>query len=222
MGTRAQALLYLSCPVKNTQREETAISTFLAQPGVSTFFEEHGPSLPLQATKGLSATLRRDFPSLRTVDEAKQDLERDEDNYWPLNGEQAPEELAKWDHGRSSSNVPAAVFSTAAVTMQQQQGFSTATATLKPGFTSVSEKYEELMEEARMKSIDKRSEQAPKPPAEEKPKGRKRQIEGQGTIQSFFNKRIRPAEEQNNQASNNEGVKSNSRPEKQPLREVHN
>ncbi|KAI7368186.1 UvrD-helicase-domain-containing protein [Hortaea werneckii] len=220
--TRAQALLYLSCPVKNTQREETAMSTFLAQPGVSTFFEEHGPSLPLQATKGLAATLRRDCPSARAIDEAKQDLERDEDNYWPLNGEQAPEELAKWDQGRSSSNVPAAVFSTAAVTMQQQQGFSTATATLKPGFTSVSEKYEELMEEARMKSIDKRSEQAPKPPPEEKPKGRKRQIEGQGTIQSFFNKRNRPAEEQSSHKSNNESVDSNSRSSKQPLQEVHN
>ncbi|KAI7222379.1 UvrD-helicase-domain-containing protein [Hortaea werneckii] len=220
--TRAQALLYLSCPVKNTQREETAISTFLAQPGVSTFFEEHGPSLPLQASKGLAATLRRDCPSARAIDEAKQDLERDEDNYWPLNGEQAPEELAKWDHGRSSSNVPAAVFSTAAVTMQQQQGFSTATATLKPGFTSVSEKYEELMEEARMKSIDKRSEQAPKPPPEEKPKGRKRQIEGQGTIQSFFNKRNRPEEEQSSHKSNNESVDSNLRSSKQPLQEVHN
>ncbi|KAI7534154.1 UvrD-helicase-domain-containing protein [Hortaea werneckii] len=220
--TRAQALLYLSCPVKNTQREETAISTFLAQPGVNTFFEEHGPSLPLQATKGLAATLRRDCPSDRAIDEAKQDLERDEDNYWPLNGEQAPEELGKWDHGRGSSNVPAAVFSTAAVTMQQQQGFSTATATLKPGFTSVSEKYEELMEEARMKSIDKRSEQAPKPPLEEKPKGRKRQIEGQGTIQSFFNKRNRPAEDQSTNKSKDVGINSNSRPSKQPLREVHN
>ncbi|KAI7235171.1 UvrD-helicase-domain-containing protein [Hortaea werneckii] len=219
--TRAQALLYLSCPIKNTQREETAISTFLAQPGVSTFFEEHGPSLPLQATKGLAATLRRDCPSARAIDEAKQDLERDEDNYWPLNGEQAPEELAKWDHGRSSSKVPAAVFSTAAVTMQQQQGFSTATATLKPGFTSVSEKYEELMEEARMKSIDKRSEQAQRPLPEEKPKGRKRQIEGQGTIQSFFNKRNRPAEEQNTDKSKDEGINSNSRPSKQPLQEVH-
>ncbi|KAI7340883.1 UvrD-helicase-domain-containing protein [Hortaea werneckii] len=220
--TRAQALLYLSCPIKNTQREETAISTFLAQPGVSTFFEEHGPSLPLQATKGLAATLRRDCPSAKAIDEARQDLERDEDNYWPLNGEQAPEELAKWDHGRSSSNVPAAVFSTAAVTMQQQQGFSTATATLKPGFTSVSEKYEELMEEARIKSIDKRSEQAPKPPPEQKPKGRKRQIEGQGTIQSFFNKRNRPVEEQDTHKSKDEGVNSNSRPSKQPLQEVHN
>ncbi|RMX71455.1 hypothetical protein D0869_15616 [Hortaea werneckii] len=220
--TRAQALLYLSCPVKNTQREETAISTFLAQPGVSTFFEDHGPSLPLPATQGLAATLRRECPSDRAIDEAKQDLECDEDNYWPLNGEQAPEELAKWDYGRTSSNVPAAVFSTAAVTMQQQQGFSTATATLKPGFTSVSEKYEELMEEARMKSIEKRSEQAPKPPPEEKPKGRKRQIEGQGTIQSFFNKRNRPAEEQNTHKLKDEGVESNSRPSKQPLREVHN
>ncbi|KAI7197874.1 UvrD-helicase-domain-containing protein [Hortaea werneckii] len=183
--TRAQALLYLSCPIKNTQREETAISTFLTQPGVSTFFEEHGPSLPLQATKGLAATLSRDCPSTRAIDEAKQDLERDEDNYWPLNGEQAPEELANSCHNAAATRLL----------------------------------YSNCDFKAR---IDKRSEQAPKPPPEEKPKGRKRQIEGQGTIQSFFNKRNRSAEEPDTHKSKDEGMKSSSRPSTQPLREVHN
>ncbi|KAK5126589.1 hypothetical protein LTR85_009523 [Meristemomyces frigidus] len=202
--TRAQALLYLSCPIKNTQREETTMSTFLVQPGVAAFFEEHGPSVTQPGVAGLATTLRRECPHQSDIDKAKQAMERDEDNYWPLNGEEPLEEVARWDHDRGTGTLPAfgttrpaAVFTSATVSMQQ--GFSIASATIKPGFVSVATRYEELMEQAQLQKVDKRAQQTKVSLAslEEKPKGGKRQIEGQGTIASFFAKRSRlePASE---------------------------
>ena len=192
--TRAQALLYLSCPIKNTRREETSMSTFLMQPGVSAYFEEHGPSIALSSVSGLATTLRRDCPTAAVIKYAKQTLERDEDNYWPVNGEEPPEEMTKWENGKARGRFepsrPAAVFSAAAVTMQQ--GFSTASTAIQPGFISVKAQYEELMEKAVLQKVDKRAQQSDVVKAEEQPKGRKRQIEGQGSIASFFGKRSRP------------------------------
>lgn len=205
--TRAQALLYLSCPIKNSQREETTMSSFLTQPGLHRFFEEHGPSIQPANVASLATTLRRDCPSADSLREGRLTLECDEDNYWPLNGEDAPEELAKWNHGKhidfqdsgisnkrqrlNSESVspikPAAWTSAASVTMQQQQGFSMASATLKAGFVNVAARYDELMqlnEAAQLRKIDKRSEE--KAAVGLKPS--KKQIPGQGSIASFFSK----------------------------------
>ncbi|KAK5130770.1 hypothetical protein LTR08_001660 [Meristemomyces frigidus] len=217
--TRAQALLYLSCPIKNTKREETSLSTFLLQPGVSGFFEEHGPSIALSSVTGLATTLRRDCPSTAVINKDKRTLERDEDNYWSVNGEEPPEEIAKWDYGKGGGKFeptrPAAVFSSAAVTMQQ--GFSTASAAVQPGFTSVKAQYDELMEKAVLQKVDKRAQQSNTTTVEEPPKGRKRQIEGQGSIESFFGKRSRPEP----------AVESKSKPtatvsSSRPLHEIRN
>ncbi|KAK5700593.1 ATP-dependent DNA helicase srs2 [Elasticomyces elasticus] len=206
--TRAQALLYLSSPGRNSQREEASMSTFLAQPGVAAYFEEHGPSIAIRDVQGLAKTLGRESPSDAVIAESKRSLERDEDNYWPLTGEQTPEELAKWDRGKSIEQAgsvggmrPAAVFSTAAVTMQQQQDFTTASTTVKAGFVSAKAQYDDILEEQRLKKVDERAAQA-KAVADEKPKGRKRQIEGQGSIASFFAKPSTTAKKENESCSN--------------------
>lgn len=204
--TRAQALLYLSCPVKNTQREETSLSAFLTHQGASSFFEEYGPSLPSAAVNGLSRTLNRDCPSEVSIAELKKTLERDEDNFWPLNGEEALETLARWDQGASSSSLPgfgsarpATWTNSASTTMQQQQGFSTASATMQSGFTSVADRYNEIMEQANLRKIDKRAEEREQP--SQASKGKKRQMEGQGNIANFFAKKSRPAEERPKRSS---------------------
>ncbi|KAK4547196.1 hypothetical protein LTR36_001417 [Oleoguttula mirabilis] len=219
--TRAQALLYLSCPIKNTQREETTLSTFLIQPGVTGFFEEHGPSITLHGVTGLATTLRRDCPQKATIDEAKRKIERDEDSYWPLNGEEPVEEVAKWDHGKGSGMLPAfgttrpaAGFTSAAVTMQQ--GFSTASATIKPEFISANARFEELREQAQLKKVDHRVQQTNNK-LDGKPKGGKRQIEGQGSIAGFFAKRSKP--EQVLEAHERDAVAFSS---VRPLQEVRN
>ena len=218
--TRAQAMLYLSCPVKNTQREDTTMSSFLTQSGVSSFFEEHGPSMSLAAANGLASTLRRESSSGVAFEEGKMSLERDEDNYWPLDGEQAPEELAKWNCGKSDNALPGfgtarqtSQFSSTATTMDQQQGSKNEPAKTNIGFVSVKDKYEELVEENRLKAIDKRVEGRMKT-NDVALKGRKRQIEGQGSIVGFFAKKRQPSPEISALTSYVE--------QQQPLREISN
>ncbi|KAK3117276.1 ATP-dependent DNA helicase srs2 [Teratosphaeriaceae sp. CCFEE 6253] len=228
--TRAQALLYLSTPMRNSQREEASMSTFLAQPGAASFFEEHGPSVAFAEVQGLARTLRRECPVTEDVAESRKLIERDEDNYWPLTGEEPLELLAQWGRSRPSNpdrslartmSVPG--FSSAAVTMQQQQDFSTASMTAKPGFVSAKAQYDEVLEEQRLKAVDKRAAQA-KAPAVEQPKGRKRQIEGQGTIATFFKKPAHPESVAVNAELEREVAGALPFPchRKQPLQELHN
>ncbi|KAK1092975.1 ATP-dependent DNA helicase srs2 [Friedmanniomyces endolithicus] len=236
--TRAQALLYLSTPLRNSQREEASMSTFLAQPGVASFFEEHGPSIATADVQALAKTLRRDCPSDTAITESKKTLERDEDNYWPLTGEEPSEERAKWDRSRpgdatwcSGNTKPVSVFSTAAVTMQQHQEFSTATASTKPGFVSAKAQYDEILEQQKLKKVDERAAQAKQAKAvsDDKPKTRKRQIEGQGTIASFFAKPPSHAGDQSMTSGGDslpdpkiESAMPSAKRAKQPLQELRN
>ncbi|KAK0271770.1 ATP-dependent DNA helicase srs2 [Friedmanniomyces endolithicus] len=236
--TRAQALLYLSTPLRNSQREEASMSTFLAQPDVASFFEEHGPSIATADVQALAKTLRRDCPSDTAITESKKTLERDEDNYWPLTGEDPFEESAKWDRSRpgdatwcSGNTKPVSVFSTAAVTMQQHQEFSTATATTKPGFVSAKAQYDEILEQQKLKKVDERAAQAKQAKAvsDDKPKTRKRQIEGQGTIASFFAKPPGRAGDQSMTSGGDsfpdpkiESAMTSAKRAKQPLQELRN
>lgn len=193
--TRAKAMLYMSCPTKNTQREDTTLSCFLLLAGVSNFFEEHGPSISPVSATGLATTLRRGPPSEEAICEARKTLDRDEDNYWPLDGEEPPEELAKWDYGKATNPLPAfgntrpaSWVSTSLVAVQQQHDHSVGPTTITTGFVSVKAKYEELVEQNQLNAVDKRA-KARKKIDVDAPKGRKRQIEGQGSITGFFAKR---------------------------------
>ena len=193
--TRAQAMLYMSCPVKNTQREDTTMSTFLTQSGVESFFEEHGPSISHATAISLATTLRREPPSEVDVCKDAKTLERDEDNYWPVNGEEPAEELAKWDYGKATNALPgfgtarsADRINTSLMAVKQQQDPSAVPTTMPSGFVSVKASYEEILEQNKLKTIDKRAETHKQNEADA-PKGRKRQIEGQGNITGFFTKR---------------------------------
>lgn len=197
--TRAQVMLYMSCPVKNTQREDTTMSSFLTQSGISSFFEEHGPSISNITVAGLAATLKREPPSEEAVCEGKKEVERDEDNYWPLNGEESREELAKWDYGKATSALP--TFGTARsaewinanlMAVKHQQDPSIMSTTITTGFVSVKTKYEDIVEQNKLNAIDKRAEVRKKTDTDGS-KGRKRQIEGQGSVTGFFAKRQQPS-----------------------------
>lgn len=222
--TRAQALLYLSFPMKDTQRQETTMSSFLTHAGAGFFFEEHGPSMPSASVTSLSVTLRRDCPTTSIIDDLKKNLERDEDNYWPLTGEEPVEEQARWERGKSAgflpsftSARPAAWTNASSVTMQQPQSFSTAFATMPTvGFASVSARFDELMEQAQLQKVDKRAEQKAKEPAVPPPKGKKRQTDDRGSIASFFAKKGKPTPEPAHTAVVRPTTAS------QPLRDVSN
>ena len=201
--TRAQAMLYLSCPIKDTQREETTMSSFLLQPGLSRYFEEHGPSISLSSVQGLAATLRRDHPPAAAFEATKRDLERDEDNYWPLNGEEPPAERAKWDYGKADNVLPVfgntrpAAWVTSSTSMGMLQGQPGAlidpNTTVQRGFVSVKDNYDEILEQGRLAAVDKRAEAEKKKRDGEAPKGRKRLMEGQGSLDGFLAKK-RPSQ----------------------------
>ena len=225
--TRAQALLYLSCPVKDTQRQETMMSPFLTQRGVEGFFEEHGPSIQLRCVANLATTLRRDCPDEATIVTSKRSLELDEDNYWPLNGELPVGEGDRWDRGHQDDSLPVygttrpAKWVQGSVTMQQPDEDSASRP--MPGFVSVAERYQQLQkenEDRQMRMIEKRA--AEKAKEEQLPHSRKRQIEGQGNIIALFSKQQKLTADTKATAVDNGRHKHRPSKSKQPLSDISN
>ncbi|KAM0717699.1 hypothetical protein Q7P37_007551 [Cladosporium fusiforme] len=209
--TRAQVVLNMTFPIRgNSQNEGPELSPFLAEQGLNNFFEEHGPSISERDVRALAITLGRENPTAEALAKSRKTLERDEDNYWPLNGEWPPEQLAKWNNERQADD-PAPVYGTtraaswvtASVTMQQQQQENRATIPnpnqFASGFISVKSMTDKIQseqeEEKRLRALDKRALAVERAAQGQAPKGRKRQIEGQGTISSFFGKKARTSTE---------------------------
>lgn len=163
--TRAQAMLYLSCPIKNSLSQETTMSSFLTHTGVEESFSARGPELEYHRIGQLAITLGRPCPAYEAVETTRIGVDLWDDIYWPEDGSMPMEELAKWDHGsqrsyhnkstlqrQGSSSVSAhsiggraGFMSAAKVTMEQTEGFSVATTTLPHGkFGSASSRFEDL------------------------------------------------------------------------------
>ncbi|THY55461.1 UvrD-helicase-domain-containing protein [Aureobasidium pullulans] len=203
--TRAQALLYLSCPNKNSQSGETTMSHFLTQRGIEAFFETQGPKLYDDAVNELARTLRRDKPDLKQLIEARSGYETPEDTHYPVDGTFPKSENARWDQGKNidfkeglyankrrrtddqsgGPMVPVAGFMPASkVTMQNPAGFSTASMSIPPKITTAASRMEELeaaQSEARLRDVDARK-AAPAPIKKSKA------AQGSANIMSFFGK----------------------------------
>ncbi|MCJ1294021.1 hypothetical protein MMC34_005578 [Xylographa carneopallida] len=96
--TRAQALLYMSCPIRNSMREETTLSPFLAARKVCRLVADQGPSLQFGDIKDICRILRRDCPSEDLVLVSMKRAPNLKDDLWPLTGEDSPEAVAaKWN-----------------------------------------------------------------------------------------------------------------------------
>jgi DNA helicase-2/ATP-dependent DNA helicase PcrA len=200
--TRAQAMLYLSCPVQNSQHGETTMSTFLSQPGFHTFFEEHGPALPPKIISGLAETLARNGPDAVVLAEAKKGLENDEDNYWPVNGEEPLGASSRWNAGSTNGFTrpeygvgrTAAWTSASSVVNHDAPGLSSVPVPSTAGFRSAKDRYEDIrkeQEEEALRMIDQKA--IDKKKSLEIPKGKKRQMQGHDNIASFFTKKARSA-----------------------------
>ena len=103
--TRAQALLYISCPTKNSQREETALSPFLSNKPVGNLLISQGPTPTSSTVNDIARILRRDSPSQAEIFEACETLQSMHDNLWPLTGEEEVKSIgakwSKWDSNES-------------------------------------------------------------------------------------------------------------------------
>lgn len=94
--TRAQALLYISCPTKNSQRDETVLSPFLSTKPVGNLLVSRGPTINSSTVNDIARILRRDSPTQAQVYEACETLKSMYDNLWPLAEEEVDKIGAKW------------------------------------------------------------------------------------------------------------------------------
>ena len=103
--TRAQVLLYLSCPTKNTQREETTLSPFLSTKPLGNLMVGQGPTIKSSTVNDIARILRRDSPSHAQISDACGSLRSMHDNLWPLTGEDEVKTIgarwSKWDSNPS-------------------------------------------------------------------------------------------------------------------------
>ena len=93
--TRAQVLLYLSCPARSSGGDETTLSPFLDTKEVRSCFVSQGPSIHADRVFDICDILRRDRPSHEDLIEAEKRLQvLDDDEYkWPLDGSRSQEAL---------------------------------------------------------------------------------------------------------------------------------
>jgi DNA helicase-2/ATP-dependent DNA helicase PcrA len=160
--TRAQGLLYLSCPVKQSGQEQTTLSRFISDRKIQKLFNDRGPDLAFKRSTipDLARILRRDCPSSEDIKGALGLLEHPEDDRYPATREEIDGNDPTWgaygsDKYRSAKPIgdgpnqsfkrrrleSSSSFSTdsVAVTMNRASGFSIATTTMptvKAGFTS--------------------------------------------------------------------------------------
>lgn len=210
--TRAQALLYLSCPARESKSGETTMSTFLTQSGVDAFFDEKGPKLDDFAIVELARTLRRQRPLDVAIWDARMNLDMPEDDYWPFDGTWPESESNRWNQGKNvddttysangtskrryndapnSPKKPVVGFMPAStVTLQNQDSYSIASTTLPTTFVSASERMQQLdaqQEAHKLRAIDQRIDKRASndPPA----KKIKKAAQGTASITSFFGKK---------------------------------
>ena len=209
--TRAQSLLYLSCPVKNSQREQTTLSPFISSRSMTNVFDPKGPSFQFSVTLDLSRILRRPCPPESTIQNAKSLVDCVEDDIWPLDGEELDPENSYWDRSEpSNSTFPLQVPSkrrrveattavttiTASVTTHNPAAYSISSTTIHSGFVSAGAHMKILREaeaargaaaarEAVLKKA-RRDESGANTAGLSTTKIAKKRLVGQGSITNFF------------------------------------
>lgn len=161
--TRAQGLLYLSCPVRQSGQEQTTLSKFVSDRKLQKLFSNRGPDLAFNRNTipDLARILRRPCPEPAAIAATHALLERLEDDRYPATREEIDNDSSRWgasyddkfgstgprnDNVQSSFKRRKAETTThsysgekVSISMQQTSGFSTATTsmqTIKGGFTS--------------------------------------------------------------------------------------
>jgi DNA helicase-2/ATP-dependent DNA helicase PcrA len=217
--TRAQALLYLSCPTKNSQREQTTVSSFVTPKNVARGLNMRGPSFGFKATQDLSHILRRPCPADSIIQHARTLVEHVEDDIWPLDGEEISPESAYWDGNNPSSDAFLSDFPSkrrkietmngatvrTSVTTQNTSHYSISNTTISSGFVSAGAHMKVLQETEAARKVSMAKDYAPRKLKREDSassrdgapstkKSTKRAI-GQGSITSFFSRPNRVSED---------------------------
>ncbi|KAL7621918.1 ATP-dependent DNA helicase srs2 [Parahypoxylon ruwenzoriense] len=103
--TRAQALLYLSCPLytSNGNRESVQISPFIADLPSSAFAKK-GPSLHRPVMSEIARLLRRSLPPEEVIYKGMPMMAAIEDNLFPVGPNQTQEQSSKLVNGSNGCN----------------------------------------------------------------------------------------------------------------------
>ncbi|KAI9752551.1 MAG: hypothetical protein M4579_005588 [Chaenotheca gracillima] len=88
--TRAQALLYLCYPMRNSLKEETTLSPFLSCKSLKGHLMESGPSFNFDLKDSISRILDRPMPSQADIEQRSMSLPSLEDDVWPVDGSFPP------------------------------------------------------------------------------------------------------------------------------------
>ncbi|KAL2013164.1 hypothetical protein VTN00DRAFT_689 [Thermoascus crustaceus] len=100
--TRAQALLYLSFPRRDsTNSDETTPTSFLPQKIIDSRFRLTGPRFRDNEVCGIAEILRRPPPSAEDVQKAMDGLARVNDDLWTADGEEHPDAVTRWNGSRA-------------------------------------------------------------------------------------------------------------------------
>ncbi|KAI8938710.1 hypothetical protein NX059_004576 [Plenodomus lindquistii] len=156
--TRAQGLLYLSCPVKQSGQETTTLSKFVSDRKIQKLFSNRGPDLAFKRSTipDLARILRRPCPEPADIIATHALLERLEDDQYPATREEIEDDSSRWGVSHDDRFDDLAMPSSkrrkfdnpqyesysgqkVSVSMHQSATFSTATTTMhaaKGGFTS--------------------------------------------------------------------------------------
>ncbi|CBX94679.1 hypothetical protein IAQ61_009365 [Plenodomus lingam] len=162
--TRAQGLLYLSCPVRQSGQEQTTLSRFVSDRKLQKLFRDRGPDLAFNrsAIPNLAGILRRPCPEPADIMATHSLLERLEDDKYPATREEIDDDSSRWGASYDdkfgstgpSTDTDQPLFKRrkvetktydsctsvkVSVSMHQASTFSTATTTMhaaKGGFTS--------------------------------------------------------------------------------------
>ncbi|KAL8883591.1 MAG: hypothetical protein Q9192_007088, partial [Flavoplaca navasiana] len=96
--TRAQALLYISCPTKNSRGEESTLSQFLNPKTLGHYLINVGPQIHTEFVNDVARILKRPCPSESKMLEESLTLKSREDDLWPLDGQETlGQTKSKWE-----------------------------------------------------------------------------------------------------------------------------
>ncbi|KAF2003799.1 P-loop containing nucleoside triphosphate hydrolase protein [Amniculicola lignicola CBS 123094] len=209
--TRAQGVLYLSCPVKQSAQEQTKLSKFVSSQKMQRFLSMRGPPFSAPVIQDLAQILRRACPATADLEAAKTKLERLDDDFYPVNREEIDGEDSKWHMSNPNNSGlqpskkrkydPPVTESriTAPITTHNSANYSVSKTTMpveKSGFTSASTHMkilQEAKEIAQLTSMQSNPRARPGFKNERtmetkntRVNGTKPRAAGQGSIASFF------------------------------------
>ncbi|KAI4240909.1 MAG: hypothetical protein LQ352_007544 [Teloschistes flavicans] len=194
--TRAQALLYISCPVKDSRKEDTVLSQFLDPKNVGQYVVNAGPRLDSGIVSDIARILRRSCPSWGKIMEECVQIQNCEDNLWPLDGskhaddEKSKRELgglaAASDRQTNTTNARGSTISVGyTTTMDATQAFKMSSM----GFTSATSQFHRLEKERSM-TVGRESRTAAKDEVTAPSRKRKALDQTQSSLPSLWGSKV--------------------------------